>query len=169
MQPRAVHYFTDQFDSVYLFTNIKTSLCPNCKMYLSKFLNVFVQISKCICPDCWQLCKCFLIFLLTTCCLPACTPFATFSINVATFYATHVSWWQLLTTKTLANKILTFIFEFVIHLWVLSSYRPLSRTGTSTTLNVQQMWRHMWSSVTIINRQNNSSCLSMEIYQKCSN
>ena len=26
-------------------------ICPNCKMYLSKFLNVFVQTVKCICQN----------------------------------------------------------------------------------------------------------------------
>ena len=29
---------------------IQTYICPNCKMYLSKFQNVFVQIPKCISP-----------------------------------------------------------------------------------------------------------------------
>ena len=34
-----------------VFVQIAKCICPNCKMYLSKFLNVFVQIAKCICPN----------------------------------------------------------------------------------------------------------------------
>ena len=32
-----------------VFVQISKCICPNFKMYLSKFQNVFVQISKCIC------------------------------------------------------------------------------------------------------------------------
>ena len=34
------------------FTLSLKCICPNCQMYLSKLLNVFVQIVKCICPHC---------------------------------------------------------------------------------------------------------------------
>ena len=30
---------------------ISKCICPNCKIYLSKFKHVFVQISECICPN----------------------------------------------------------------------------------------------------------------------
>ena len=33
-----------------VFVHITKCICPNCKMYLSKLQNVFVQIAKLICP-----------------------------------------------------------------------------------------------------------------------
>ena len=36
------------------FVQIAKCSCPNCKMYLSKLQNVFVQIAKCICPN-WKM------------------------------------------------------------------------------------------------------------------
>ena len=54
------------------------NICPNCKMYLSKLQNVFVQIAKCICQNCKmylsklqnvlvQLAKCMCPELLSAC------------------------------------------------------------------------------------------------------
>ena len=47
-----------------IFVEIALYICPNCLMYLSKLQNVFVQIKKCICPNCkmylskiWILCS----------------------------------------------------------------------------------------------------------------
>ena len=36
-----------------VFVQIAKCICPKCKMYLSKLQNVFVQIAKCICPN-WK-------------------------------------------------------------------------------------------------------------------
>ena len=35
-----------------VFVQMAKCICPNCNMYLSKLQNVFVQIGKCICPNC---------------------------------------------------------------------------------------------------------------------
>ena len=39
-------------ESIQRKAQIAKCICPNCKIYLSKILNVFVQIAKCICPNC---------------------------------------------------------------------------------------------------------------------
>ena len=43
-------------DSMYLTVIRRRAHSPNCQMYLSKWQNVFVQIAKCICPNCKCIC-----------------------------------------------------------------------------------------------------------------
>ena len=114
-----------------VFVKILKCICPNCKMYLSKLQNIFVKVLKCICP----------IFLMTTGCLPALL-LPHFQLHNTCEQTKH-RLTKIRPTKYQATKYrLTFIFEFSsTYLWKLLPRRPLSRTecGTSTTMKVQHM------------------------------
>ena len=143
-------------------------------MYLSKLQNVFVQIAKYICPN-WYLYLSRLLTTLQVCpdisidhLLPACTPFATFSINVATFYTTHASWlntdWQ--NTGQQNTKRQNTDWRSYLNL-VLHIFENFCRAGLYQELNVELVlqWRcNTCELVTIINRQNIGSAKVMFEY-----